>query len=66
MTLTGKTTKNNPAAFQTISSPTLLRVLTKTIRKILNLQLKAAINLFKSELMNYLSRYKKNNQLRFS
>ena len=57
-----KTTKDNPAAFQKVQPITLLMILKKTARKLISYQLKAAINFFKSELLNYFCKYKIKNK----
>ena len=57
-----KTTKNNPAAFQKIPQISLYMVLLVTAQKIFNGEIKVAIKLFKSKLMNYLSQYKRKNK----
>ena len=58
----GRTTKNNPAAFQKVPFSTLIMIVKKTVIKTLNGQIKAAKNYFISELLNYLYQYKKRNQ----
>jgi len=58
----GKTTKNNPAAFQKVVPLRFNKIIKNTIKKIINYQIKAAINFFSSELLNYLSQYKRKNQ----
>ena len=58
-----KTTKNNPGAFQKTSPQTLLMIIVKIARKILNGELNVARNLLIAELLNYLSQKKKVNQL---
>ena len=58
----GKTTRNNPAAFQKAPLKTLSIILRKTVRKILNGQFNAAKNLLTAELLNYLLQNKKKNQ----
>ena len=58
----GKTTRNNPAAYQKAPLKTLSIILRKTVRKILNGQIGAAKNLMIAELLNYLLQNKKKNK----
>ena len=59
MNSTGKTTKNNPAAFQKALPLKLLTVIKKTIRRLIKGQIKASKNFLLAELLNYLSSYKR-------
>ena len=58
----GKTTKNNPAAFQTVVPNPLIIFLKKTIKNILNGKFNAGKNMLMAELLNYFSLYKIENQ----
>ena len=62
MTSIGKTTRSNPAAFQTVPLKTLSMIIKKTARKTLNGQFNEAKNLLTAELWNYFLQNKKKNQ----
>ena len=57
-----KTTKNNPAAFQKVSPSRFLKIIKDTVQKVINGQNKAAINIFRAELLNYFNKLKRKNQ----
>ena len=51
-----KTTKNNPAAFQKVSPSRFLKIIKDTVQKVINGQNKVVIDIFRTELLNLISK----------